>query len=317
MVIHPQVGSLNQDEATRLAYALAAKAAQLTGVRALAIKGIVASHHGLRAERTAADIDVLIEPDGFAAFTRQLEEWGWRPRVEEFRGFRVPHHSVTYLHDGWPCDIDAHHRFPGFLAPPLQVFDALWERRQLFTVAGRLVPMTDWAGSVAILGLHSVRSIRHSPLHKDELQHLADLASSWTSRQRTDLAAVARATGCTQSLDLVWRRLGIPIDPAAEDVPAEDLAEWRRETEGRVPGTRFLLRSLRGDGPRQSAIRARVLLWPPESYLRGSCPFPDGRLAILRARVARHARVLRMALQCPDNALRDALDAKRPDPGAQ
>lgn len=126
-----------QDEAIRLAYALTAKAADLTGVRVLAIKGLVADFHGLRAERTPADVDVLVEPDGFADFTRQLEEWRWRIRLGEFTNFPAPQHSLTFINDQWPCDIDAHHRFPGFLAEPPQVFDALWERRQLLPVAGQ------------------------------------------------------------------------------------------------------------------------------------------------------------------------------------
>ena len=70
-----------------MAYALAAKAAELTGVRVLAIKGIVASQHGLRAERTAADVDMFVEPDGLAAFTRQLQMN--RPWVSWFFGSAV------------------------------------------------------------------------------------------------------------------------------------------------------------------------------------------------------------------------------------
>ena len=247
---------MDQDEAIRLAYALAAKAAELTGVRVLAIKGIVASHHGLRAERTAGDVDVLIETDGFAAFTRQRQEWGWRSRYGGLEDFPVAGHSVTYLHEQWPCDIDAHRRYLGFLAPAPQVFDALWERRQPLSLADRLVPIADWASSVAIMALHSVRSAPANPRHADELRHLIDLSPTWTRQQRNELAALARATGCVQSLDVAWRRLGVLIDPTDKAVASDDLAEWRQRLDGRTPGARVWLRYLRDGGPRQVLTRA-------------------------------------------------------------
>lgn len=222
---------MDQDEAIRLAYALAAKAAELTGVRVLAIKGIVASHHGLRAERTAADVDVLIETDGFAAFTRQRQEWGWRSRYGGLEDFPVAGHSVTYLHEQWPCDIDAHRRYLGFLAPAPQVFDALWERRQPLSLADRLVPIADWASSVAIMALHSVRSAPANPRHADELRHLIDLSPTWTRQQRNELAALARATGCVQSLDVAWRRLGVLIDPTDKAVASDDCRRPRKNAQ--------------------------------------------------------------------------------------
>ncbi len=283
---------MRQDEAIRLAYALAAKAAELTGVRVLAIKGIVASHHGLRTAHTPADIDVLIEPDGFTAFTRQLEGWGWRVRVGEFSDLPAPHHSLTYINDTWPCDIDAHHRFPGFLAAPERTFDALWERRQLATVAGRLIPIADWSGSVAIMSLHSIRSAGDDPAQARDLNDLAALSSSWTLEQRRDLSDLARATGCVQSLGAIWERLDVPVDPTNEDISVDDLAEWQRKLDGRVPSIRVWLRYLGEGEPRQILARARVMLWPPEVMMRASRPIPEGDLPLLRARVARITKAL-------------------------
>ncbi|MCW5950830.1 MAG: nucleotidyltransferase family protein, partial [Propionibacteriaceae bacterium] len=196
-----------QHEAIELAYALTMEAADRVGARALAIKGLVSSFHGLRPARTPADVDILVEPDGFPAFARQLQTWGWRIRLGEFTDFPVPHHSVTYIHDQWPCDIDAHHRFPGFLAPPGEVFDTLWERHHLLPAAGRMIPMTDWTGSATITALHSVRSTPDNPRHSDELHKLLDLAPTWTQAHRSDLATLALATGCVQSLEAIWPRL--------------------------------------------------------------------------------------------------------------
>lgn len=308
-------GALLQHEAIELAYAVTARAAEAVGARALAIKGLVPSVHGLRAQRTPADVDILIEPSGFPAVSRQLEAWGWRIRLGEFSDFPVPHHSVTYLHDRWPCDIDAHHHFPGFLAPADDVFDALWERRRPLAAADRLVPMTDWAGSVAIMALHSARSDPGNRRHTDELRQLLMLSPGWTREQRSDLAALAHATGCARSLDAVWARLSVPVDPATENVPADDLAEWRLRLDGRVPGTRVWLRYLRAGGPRQAVRRLGTALWPPEGMIRASRPVAEGDFALFKARVARLAGALWKAprnllamLRGGDNVTRNALD---------
>ncbi len=283
---------MRQDEAIRLAYALVAKAAEAAGVRALAIKGLVADAHGLRPNRTPADVDVLVEPDGFAAFAQQLEEWGWWVRLGEFSDMPVPHHSLTYINDGWPCDIDAHHRFPGFLAPAQQVFDALWERRQPLSTAGRLVPAADWATSVAIAALHSVRSKTEDPRHADELRHLISLSAGWTRGQRSTLAALAQATGSAQSLEAIWERLGVPANPTAEDTQADALAQWRALVDGRETSPRVWLRYLATGDLRQLLTRLRAMLWPPETMMRGTRPIAEGNSALFRARLARIAAAL-------------------------
>lgn len=316
--------SLLPDEAIRLAHTLVAKAAEASGARALVIKGVVASAHGLRADRTPADVDLLVEPGGLTTFTQKLQEWGWHDRYGGYGDFPATSHSVTLLHDGWPCDIDAHRHYPGFLAPAQQVFDALWERRQILTVADRLVPMADWASSVAIMALHSARSTPDNPRHTDELRCLIDASTSWTMQQRGSLVALARKTGCVQSLDVFWNLIGVATHNAAESVAADDLAEWIRTLDGRVPGTRVWLRYLRDGGWSQAPMRVRTMLWLPESLMRASYAVGEGRAALLRARLVRLAealgrvpRNLLAVVHGGHNVTRDALEsAPRPDGGS-
>ncbi len=314
---HPPQAPLLQQEAIHLAYALAVRAAEQVGVRVLAIKGLVASTHGLRAERTPADIDILIDPAGFTAVTDQLQAWGWRSRLGEFTDVISQHHSITYLHDQWPCDIDAHHHFPGFLHPSEDVFDALWERRELLPVAGHQVPMTDWAGSVAILALHSARSTPENPRHVSELRRLIDASPTWTQQQRTDLATLAAATGSVQSLETVWQHLNIPVDPTTEHIDPHDLAEWRLKLDGRLPGPRVWLRYIRDGGPRHIITRLGTAIWPPEAMLRASHQIPDTKTALLRVRLTRLARATRriprnlLAMaRGGTNVIRNATDGK-------
>ena len=51
-----------------------------------------------------------------------------------------------------------HCKFPGFLADPQVVFDALWDRRTTTRVAGRELPCCDVLGNALIMALHVLRT---------------------------------------------------------------------------------------------------------------------------------------------------------------
>lgn len=88
---------------------------------------------------------------------------GWHSRLGRFDSYPFPHHSVTVIHEAWPCDIDVHHRFPGFLSSPGPVFDALWARRVSIPMAGQHIDIPDFSSSVLIMVLHSARSSTDNP----------------------------------------------------------------------------------------------------------------------------------------------------------
>lgn len=118
--------TLSHAEAIPLAQLLTTEAAKRVGARCLLIKGATLDWHGLRPPRIPADVDLLVAPDEVEPFIDQLEEWGWYVRLGPFTDYPFPHHAVTLIHDQWPCDIDVHRRFPGFLRDPADVFDVLW-----------------------------------------------------------------------------------------------------------------------------------------------------------------------------------------------
>ena len=123
------------------------------GIRALLIKGESLSHHGLRLQRASADVDILIEPTRFDEACLRIEAANWRARPIPLINSRVSEHSRTYLHDEWPCDLDLHRHFPGFLAEPATVFDELWKRRTPLTLGAVQVDIPDRMSSLAVLVL--------------------------------------------------------------------------------------------------------------------------------------------------------------------
>ena len=78
---------------------------------------------------------MLIEPSGFDVFVAAIEHAGWRERASTLAGSVFTTHSRTFVHRDWPCDLDVHRFFPGFLAEPETVFDELWRRHEAIEVA--------------------------------------------------------------------------------------------------------------------------------------------------------------------------------------
>lgn len=280
---------LRLDEGVDLAHAIVAEAATHVGARVLFIKGRAYGPHGLRPARSQADVDALVEPGRFEALLDQLRGWGWYIRLGEFSDFPLPHHSVTMIHDQWPCDLDVHHRFPGFLGEPTAVFEVLWRRRQSMSIAGVEVPVPDLPSSVLIMALHSVRSTPDNPRHASELTRLIGLSVGWGPELRADLARLAALTRCAQALGEVLPLLGVEVLDDGELDPAM-LAHWRHRVTGRETASMAWVERLSSAPLRLKVRVVREALWPPEAFMRATRQIGESRMALNRARVARLAK---------------------------
>ncbi|GGD15081.1 nucleotidyltransferase family protein [Nocardioides daphniae] len=233
-VQHPD-GSLDAErvtgaEAMQLLYALTADVARRTGTRVLAIKGATLSHHGLRAPRVSADIDVLMHPDDVDTFVAGMEAAGWRQTPEMTGPKMMRFHSVNLLNDHWPMGIDAHVYFPGFLAASDEVFEELWRRRVPIVQAGREVWATDLASSASIAALHHLRA-PWQPTNMAALDALTGLAApQLTGEAGQDLLDCARATGSVLTLTPFLERLGLTPPAPTHPAEAEQIDDWRLAT---------------------------------------------------------------------------------------
>lgn len=206
-------------EAIPLAYALVARVAADHGIRALAIKGVVLAHHGLRAPRVSADVDVMVHPDDLDAMQSAMESAGWRLAGPHENPQILGHHSVDMVNDHWPIGLDLHSFFPGFLAPGGDVFDILWERRTALPQAGQPVHFSDLVSSAAIAALHHLRSL-WQPENTAAFDVLVEKSlTRLDAEARRELADLARATGAARTLAPYFARLGMEVEPVH---PAEE-----------------------------------------------------------------------------------------------
>ncbi|KQP97452.1 MULTISPECIES: nucleotidyltransferase family protein [unclassified Rathayibacter] len=273
------------------------------GYRALFIKGPGLRFLGLREDHVSADVDVLVDPASFEEFCSRLEASGWSQRRITFAGARYTEHSRTFIHPSWPCDIDAHRFFPGFLASEHVVFDELWERRIPMEIADRVCTIPDRAGSMLILGLHALRSRADNPRHARELSYMIE-HTALDADQRIDLADLARRTGAESTLAEVL--LAVGATPSAQAPTKDDpataaaLRAWNhRVASGASTGYMWtsIIRRQRGW---QRLVTIGHALWPERADLLRMRPgTPDtvaGRSIARIRRLAAGAPAVRQAV---------------------
>ncbi|WP_062292731.1 nucleotidyltransferase family protein [Demequina phytophila] len=282
-------------DAVPLAHALAVDVARRAGIRALVIKGPSAAAHGLRAERVSADADVMVSPDGFDAYVDALRGCGWHERPAGDGMGPTAIHSVTLIHDGWPCDIDAHVQFPGFLAAPQHVFDELWQRRQPLALADVEVDMVDRSGAILIAALHALRTPSQTPRHVAEIRRLVDeVLPRLNDIARADVVALAITGGAADTARPVLDRLCVALPPVTPHGADPALDAWRARVGGRGETTaQWLVLISRANWRAKPGMVVRMM-WPRESEFRRVHPeVPAGRGAAIRGRWARIVRGVR------------------------
>jgi hypothetical protein len=264
---------LTTDDAVLLAHALVARLASDSGARVLFIKGPTAVAQGVRPARPSSDVDVLVDPQSFETVCRALEGCGWELRVPdgglEHAGDIAFDHSAHYIHRQWPTDIDVHYLFPGFLAPPEQVFDALWSRRETVTIADVGVPSPDRLGQSLVVALHALRDPEFE-LSRRDLEHLAGMVEELSAADPDtvpELADLARRTGSAGSAAAFLQRVGAPV-AALDPQERERLVNWQVRQSGLGSSTAWLAELQRAPLRRKGHILRRALV-PPPSYLLG------------------------------------------------
>jgi hypothetical protein len=280
--------TLDVEEAVPLGHALLARLAHDLGIRALAVKGPVLAMQGLRAAKTSADIDVLVEPAGLDRLCAALGDLDWRLAEVVETPHIVPFHSVNLSHPRWPVEIDLHHWFPGFLAAPDEVFDLLWSRRVNASLAHQECPAPDMVAHTALMALHYLRDAT-TAWGAAGIDVLADVVDGWDPQQKEDLAQVAARAGAARPLAPLLHRVGAPelADVAVLAVPVQD---WELQTQSATKEVLpWLVGWSRTPWSRRPAYLRRAL-WIDKEHFQPEHGPRLSRAQVRRARVARLRR---------------------------
>lgn len=248
--------------AVELAHGVVAQALVDIGVRGLFFKGPLAHGMNLRVRNRSSDVDVLIEPGGEDAVVRALAAHGWRDRPSGGDLGVGLVHARTLLHDGWPVDIDLHHRIPGIESDPIKAFELLWEGHSTLEIAHVAVPVPSRTAHAMILMLNGLRTPWEGRARR-ELTHLASVLNVDDWRALNDLA---------QSLDAARALSPFLSDHAPEGItpdPRPASHEWLLYQHLEHPTVLWL------DAIRRAPLRHRL-------RLLGRAAFPSAELLVKR-----------------------------------
>lgn len=285
-----QPTSLSIGEAVELAGALSALVARTCDIRALIVKGSTLEAQGLRPPWTSSDVDLLVHPDDHADLVAALGEHGWRPRPQSTSVALLSTHSSTLLHPDWPCDIDVHHRYPGFLTEPGTAFETLWARHVTLDFGHVSCAVPDRLSSLLIHALHRMRTPGGlDPAARSELVARAALDATAC----VDLAALAAALGCVTSAGELLHAMGISAEASAAEARSPFQREWRGYVASTEVGTvRWLQAAAAAHGDAVRILWSAV--WPSRADLRLDHPhLPPTRRAEVLERVRRWMRAAR------------------------
>lgn len=281
--------NLPHNVAVELLAAAVSDFAEHHGVRIMTIKGRALADQGLRAARGSSDVDVLVDPSAFEHLWRLLRSNGWTDRDKAVlvdlprEGSVLAPHARTLEHPQWPCHLDLHRYYPGFLKPAQDVFDTIWRDHTTVEFAHRVCAVPSVTDHWLIAALHAQRS-RDSA----QLTDLEDRARSRLTTDLNDLSTRAEETGAVGPLrELLWRLTGTTFDLSAD---AERLSElWRRrvESEDALPET--LVEQFSGAGWSARVRLAARKLVPSPRFAQAFFGVADDPMSMLRFYLRRAA----------------------------
>ncbi|NRD08061.1 glycosyltransferase [Rathayibacter agropyri] len=281
--------TLDISSATQLAYALTAHVAAEIGVRSICVKGPVLAQQGLRSPRVSSDADVLVDPEGMDSLVEALRARGWKERFVANVPRILSNHARTLFHPEWPCDIDVHHSFLGFLAPEREVFEVLWERRRTTRIADTEVLCMDPVANSAMLALHCLREM-HVLRNRSEF---AELTAAWDHSRNEleldpeDLLSLARKTGSVETLRPFLTRIGVDAPVAPFDTKA--FAAWTLHTSSVAAGRAAAWLAAITSSPWENRPRllAQAILPPAAEYRLEHPEIGPRKLSLARAMLRR------------------------------
>jgi hypothetical protein len=322
-VRQPSQGLLSLTAGVHLAHAHIEAVATKSGLEVLAIKGPVLNQLELRPRRESSDVDVLSSSGDRALLIDAMSQGGWAARPVTTGGRVLPTHAIHLIHPSWPCDIDAHDRYPGFFAEPEFVFRLFWDRRSRATIAGRSVQTPDLLGHILIAAVHGLREPERQR-NRAELDYLTARVRSTLDRSQIDeLVRRATALRAIETLTPFLRSVGVTTDLQSDLTPHE-----RYLWEARVSEERSALGWLRELNEAALLHKPNVIfnaVLPSEKEFRLIHPgTPPGTIAFRRAQLSRFVRgaaslaragrdraLRRRQLGCPGNMRRN----NQPPPG--
>lgn len=255
-------------DAISIAHAMVAHEAARSSIRVVFIKGLASNLHNLRPPHTPSDVDVYVEPGKWRELEARLIARGWSRRPMSRTDEAFTKHSSSIYHPEWPCDIDLHWTYPGFLGTESSAFDYLWTTSTLVSVAGREVPLAGFAASAVILALHGLRSSENDVRPRKELRQLTEVISkTFTEEDRHHITEAASRLGAIATLGSSLPKIGHPVPVPDAEILDRRYFRWQIRTRTNASAASYIVPEILDAPWREKLPLAMRLLWPTDSDL--------------------------------------------------
>ncbi|MDQ1549541.1 MAG: hypothetical protein QOD27_1199 [Microbacteriaceae bacterium] len=196
------------------------------GIRLLAAGGPVFVAQGLISPWVSRFVAVIVDPARFHDFVRIALESGWTLVPPKKGSTLLPSVTVSLSRNDWAVDLRVYSTFPGFYAPPQNVFDLLWNRRQTMLVHGIQVRTVDRLVTIMLAVHDRLGDQPRSPRAQSNKSYLlAQFHSGLTEGDRSRLRALTEELGAGEPMRQLF--VALDMDPGGVVLPPESYAKWR------------------------------------------------------------------------------------------
>ncbi len=162
-------------------------------------------------------------------------------------------------------------------------------------IAGVDAQIVDAVSSIAIMALHSLRALHFEPraqLEYDELVRRIESGALPCDRQ--ELVVLAQQTGAVATLQPLFERLGVRVEPAAWELASHDYATWSLVATKRERNPHLWLLAFAEQPLARKPLFAFRVVWPSRHDMLVNTPgLADTAREVRRARLSRLTGAMR------------------------
>jgi hypothetical protein len=249
-------------------------------------------------EHVSADVDILVNPDDWAAAEAQLADLGFKPLLLDIIPGDRPNHARPYARSTGGPSVDLHRTLLGAEAPASVVWSVLHRETETAALGDRMINVLNAPGQLMHVALHAAQN---GAENARTLRYLARCIEIGDEQQAADALRIANAIEATDAF-----ALGLSLVPSGQAL---------NRTLGIMPSGSVLTALKAASAPNAAhAIewlatrityrdRARFVfhkIFPPVAYMESSYPSVHSGGGLLLAYPARWvwlARQLRPSLR--------------------
>lgn len=181
-------------------------------IRTLAAGGPIFAQLGLISPRVSPTAAVIVDPVHQVHLLLALEGAGWSRVKLPHSGGLLPPIFTRMAHANLVCPLDIYDIFPGFYAPPAEVFERLWSRRATLTLGRTAVSSLDRVSTVLIAGHNQLGALPRNQRSVSNIDYFVSMfRTSLSAREQDAFVRLVSEVNGVEPLRPFLMAIGVPV----------------------------------------------------------------------------------------------------------